>query len=586
MKNVKKIALLLLVILILSITSVFAYHFPEPDWGGLLNERKSMVTKNELELYIESVTNSAPYFGAKFEPMRGTYLGMTADTAEDFRPLGSYLTYMDGIEQEDLYYPSNFMIERDTVIPTVAINVSSIDNIDFDVVRRTLNRLDSYNMPMFVRFANEMNCSELGDEPDNYVSVFRSFANMVHEYPNFAMVWSPNDIGALDRPFQYYYPGDEYVDWVGVSCYMKKYFMDNHNNKYDDTIFFMTGDFAWATNKVKPVIDYMKKYNINKPLMVSEGGAATNSSRGDEYEEWAAPRLRNMLNYLVMRYPQIKLINYFNVIIPYEVEKYNISGKTYAEDIYKEASQNGAYIREFGMQSDFSFNTANSAETLKAKDGIVNLYTYAYLPGYPEVTINYSIDDVWYSFSQKIPYKCSLNLNDITDGQHTLTISTVNNNTKKYTFFKRGDCICFGQEPDSSLVTPDPVTPPAEPVHPIAPTEIRVILNGNNIDFGDQPPVIINGRTLVPLRAIFEALGAEVTWEADTQTVTASRNGIKIFLRIGSDKMYINNVEKILDVEAQLINSKTMVPLRAISESFGCDVSWNDSERTVTLVEQ
>ncbi len=114
------------------------------------------------------------------------------------------------------------------------------------------------------------------------------------------------------------------------------------------------------------------------------------------------------------------------------------------------------------------------------------------------------------------------------------------------------------------------------------PLGVSVVLNGNMIEF-DQPPFIKDGRTLVPLRAIFEALGATVNWEPATQTITATKSETVVTLTIGSDKMYVNGEEKVLDVPACIINNRTVVPVRAISESFDCNVSWDSNTQTVSL---
>ena len=191
---------------------------------------------------------------------------MIAENSESFKPLGGYLTYIQDMWQDDLYYPANAMIQSDNVITMVGWTIDSLDNIDYNQVRRVLDTLNSYNKPMLIRFANEMNVSALGDDPYRYQEVFRTVANMIHEYPNFAIVWVPNDLGALDRPFEYFYPGDEYVDWIGVSCYSIKYFQGEQNTDYKSSVYFMTGDYAWATNRIKPIIDFMQKNNIQKPV--------------------------------------------------------------------------------------------------------------------------------------------------------------------------------------------------------------------------------------------------------------------------------------------------------------------------------
>lgn len=119
---------------------------------------------------------------------------------------------------------------------------------------------------------------------------------------------------------------------------------------------------------------------------------------------------------------------------------------------------------------------------------------------------------------------------------------------------------------------------------PPALTPITVNINGTQL-VSDQPPLIINNRTLVPLRTIFEALGAQVNWAGGTQTVTATRGTTTIIAKIGSIQAKVNGTEKTLDVPAQIINSRTFVPVRFISESLGAKVDWDGTTKTVTIIE-
>ena len=101
-------------------------------------------------------------------------------------------------------------------------------------------------------------------------------------------------------------------------------------------------------------------------------------------------------------------------------------------------------------------------------------------------------------------------------------------------------------------------------------------LNGNGKSF-DAPPVIVNDRTLVPVRLITESFGADVTWDPATRTVTITLDGKELRLTIG---------EKVpgMDVPAQIINSRTMVPLRFISEYYNANVVYDSATRTITVV--
>lgn len=113
--------------------------------------------------------------------------------------------------------------------------------------------------------------------------------------------------------------------------------------------------------------------------------------------------------------------------------------------------------------------------------------------------------------------------------------------------------------------------------------EVIVKIDGVVLEFADQKPVIENDRTLVPLRAIFEALEATVGWEDETYTVTATKNDITMELTIGETVYKVNGEEKTMDVPAKLENQRTLVPLRVVSETLGCEVNWNGEKYEVTV---
>lgn len=112
----------------------------------------------------------------------------------------------------------------------------------------------------------------------------------------------------------------------------------------------------------------------------------------------------------------------------------------------------------------------------------------------------------------------------------------------------------------------------------------NVVLNGNKLVF-NLPPIIEYGRTLVPLRTIFEALGATVTWEEDSQTVTAVKGTNTIKLQIGSYTATINDKPIELSVPGKVVDGRTMVPLRFVSEAMGCKVDWADQTQTVVITD-
>lgn len=111
---------------------------------------------------------------------------------------------------------------------------------------------------------------------------------------------------------------------------------------------------------------------------------------------------------------------------------------------------------------------------------------------------------------------------------------------------------------------------------------IRVGLDGNLIEF-DQQPIVKDGRTLVPIRAIFEAMGAIVEWNSDTKTVVATLANTTLSIQIDSNIMKKNTEEIRLDVAAQNVGGRVLVPVRAIAEGFGAMVQWDAKSQTVII---
>lgn len=97
-------------------------------------------------------------------------------------------------------------------------------------------------------------------------------------------------------------------------------------------------------------------------------------------------------------------------------------------------------------------------------------------------------------------------------------------------------------------------------------------------------PVVENGRTLVPIRAIIEALGGTVGWDGETSTVTLTHKTDVIKLVIGSKTASFNGTQSELDVAPATINERTMLPIRYIAESFKFSVEWDGVTSTVTII--
>jgi hypothetical protein len=121
----------------------------------------------------------------------------------------------------------------------------------------------------------------------------------------------------------------------------------------------------------------------------------------------------------------------------------------------------------------------------------------------------------------------------------------------------------------------------------LADEPINVLVNGSSVIFAedDAAPFIENDHTLVPMRAIFEALGASVEWDAENKAVVSYDpvSDVSIILQIGSNKMFVGDKEVELETPAMIVNDRTVVPVRAIAEGMNSKVDWDGEARTVIV---
>jgi hypothetical protein len=116
----------------------------------------------------------------------------------------------------------------------------------------------------------------------------------------------------------------------------------------------------------------------------------------------------------------------------------------------------------------------------------------------------------------------------------------------------------------------------------------NVTVDGVTVLF-DQTPVVLDGRTLVPIRAVAEQIGAEVRWNEATRTATVIYKNTGVALQIGNINMVVRNMstneEQIvkMDVSPQTYSNRTLLPIRAVVEAFGCKVDWNAASSTVII---
>lgn len=119
----------------------------------------------------------------------------------------------------------------------------------------------------------------------------------------------------------------------------------------------------------------------------------------------------------------------------------------------------------------------------------------------------------------------------------------------------------------------------------VAARDIKVFINGDQQSFSPQP-LIENGSTLVPMRAFFEALGADIQWYGSSKTVVGKRGNVTVKLIINQRTAQVNDKNVTLSQQGKIINNSTFIPLRFVGEALGDLVAWNGKESTITITSE
>ena len=149
----------------------------------------------------------------------------------------------------------------------------------------------------------------------------------------------------------------------------------------------------------------------------------------------------------------------------------------------------------------------------------------------------------------------------LTDANHNIAIANSHANSASKT-------VSSANSFDDGLITSD--------------QKVNVFLDGTQLIF-EVPPVVVQGRTLVPMRAIFELLEADINWDHASQTATAKRNNQEVIIIRDSNTAFVDGQAEALDVAARTVNSRMMVPLRFVSETLGLEVQWTEKEQRIDL---
>lgn len=554
--NVKKY-LAFAVILTVVLQSILVCN-AEEDISRLRDEQMTTV----ISVYTDG--GSPTYYGAKNEKKNGVLFGICSDgeTRKKTPNESMVLTYQE-LGQHLLTYNTDVVkkaseqglaVEFALNCPNKSNDIRSIRNKE-SYLKEISDMLNKYkNVPVYLRFAAEFDIWDSYPDAESFKSAFRYVSDYFKgRNSNVAMVWSPNQVSNANINVDDYYPGDEYVDWVGISSYAAPYFLGDRYQSDENMLSFRAGMYS---NPVLAIKKFVEKYGNRKPIMISECGCTHKLvTSGENFTSFAMQRLREYFAYIPMVYPQVKLIAYFDNYVNNsgETNDYRLSTNSQLQDEFCRLTKEERFIQN-GCQNETELCYRKISDGTQV-GSIFPASCYAYKFNDEPIKVSYYIDDVYRESSSVSPFSVDIDASRYS-GEHVL---------KTVVSFSSGAVV----ENKTKIRVEDS-------------QNISVKISNKKINF-DQPPVLYRDRTMVPMRRIFEELGAEVFWDQRTKTASGKRGDRTVKFVIGNDEMYINNKCVKLDVPAMLLSGRTLVPVRAISEGFGCDVDWDIPTSTVLI---
>ena len=429
MTRYTKAAAAMLAITLLTPTGVYAKSLDMVNSG--MDHRRAIIEQPELKLYVRTGAGEYPYYGAKFEPRAGIYIGTPYNKPYpgiDNAINTEYNWFVPRDEITNTVYPRVPIAEKEskhTRLRGINLNFALKDSKVIDIrdysnwLYNLIDQYASYGEDILLIFGKEMNIDDNFNDPELFKECFRFVADYAHTKENIAMVWSPNDMGGLDTTFEEFWPGDEYVDWIGCSLYTMPYFQRKPDGPASGNYFFLMNNYAHPAIHAKMIHEFLVANNIHKPVFITEGGVGYEAPDGTDYTEFAVHQLRNYYSDICRRYPEFKCIVSFNEYFENgDLYRYDMSKNPVLLPLIQELTSDPIYLKAYPSSAPCAFSEIY--DDIVFTDTI-ELSAYAYIPGTQNLVVRYLIDGEWVSEQREAPYALHLNTDLVAYGDHILT---------------------------------------------------------------------------------------------------------------------------------------------------------------------
>lgn len=409
---------------------------------------KDLDPRTEIYAVTKTPGSDYPYYGAKNEPNGGVYYGRTTQGGTlsdgsfglvnyshmtDESAVSFYYSLTDSYNLEYWSYLYGPALRDGTRAFLLYLNFEEegaecprIVSGGYDAkLIETFGYLNTLSCPVFVRIGGEMNVWGNQAKPADFIAAYQHVVNIARsQAPRAAMVFSPNYSSANKVDMDVYYPGDQYVDWVGASLYYDRW---HHSGDTKRDEFYGVGAYGDALLNIQQVVNLSRLHH--KPVIVTEGGSC-NQYKGTDNSAWAADRMQRAYAFLPMVYPEIKCIISSDYGESWSGIDYSFYTNPTVTAAYRQGvASNAAYVRSY--QDKGSYYTKLSAYAGKW-EGVMELAAYSWSSD--KQTATWTVDGQVMATAADYPYSFRLDTAALATGSHTVAVTFSDGATKSYTF--------------------------------------------------------------------------------------------------------------------------------------------------------